>query len=210
MSQSKDRTWDTRKKDGLQASTTGKGRAQLIRADQSSWRRQLQTARLKFDDDAKEVYLAHLSKHGLKKYAAMAAGITIVTVNNHKENDPEFGEAVIEAMEIYHDGFMDHAMTLAREGVEVKRFNKNGDIVEERRDYPIRLIELELKRIEPGYREKQTIDLNHAGGVMIAPAELTPEEWIKQQEEKNLIREVPEASGKTDDLPALTDGTAGV
>lgn len=176
------------------ASTTGKGRADKVKADQTNWRTKLQQSRIKFDDDQKETYLLKYAEHGLKGRAAKEAGVCLQTVNNHIDNDPDFAAAVEAAQAEYRDKVVDHSTDLALNGIEVKKYNKDGDLIEERRDYPIRLIELELKRVEPGYRDKQTIDLNHGGGVMVAPPDMSPEDWIKQQEEKNASKTAPEGA----------------
>lgn len=159
--------------------TSGKLRPPV---DQTNWRTRLQTARIKFDDEFKEIYLTELREHGMKGRAANAAGVSNQTARNHLENDPEFAEAAEEAHVTYRDKFVDHAIhDLAYKGIEIKKYDKEGNLVEERRDYPIRLIEMELKRIEPGYRDKQTIDINSGGGVLVAPAEMTPQDWIARE-----------------------------
>lgn len=174
---------------GTQPSTTGKSKPV---ADQSTWRTKLKQSRLKFDDEQKQVYLKALAAHGMKGRSAETAGVCPQTVGLHRENDPDFSAATDAALDAYRDKFVDHATTLAYDGITVRKFNKDGDLIEERQDYPIRLIELELKRVEPDYRDKQTIDLNTAGGgVLVAPAEMTPEDWIKKQQEENAGREKP-------------------
>ena len=137
--------------DGQRPSSTGDGRGL---ADQSTWRKKLQASRLKFDDPAKQVYLEQLAQHGRKGDAARAAGVSISTVHGHRDNDPEFAEAEAEAFNEYRDKFVAHAASLAYDGIEVRKYNKDGELIEERRDYPIRLIELHLKYLEPGYRER--------------------------------------------------------
>ncbi|MCK5612917.1 hypothetical protein KAR91_64180 [Candidatus Pacearchaeota archaeon] len=171
------------KKDGTPyPSSTGKPNPV---ADQSNWRKKLQQSRLKFDDEQKTVYCEALADHGLKGRAAETAGVCRRLVAQHLENDPDFLDAVNEAVDRYRDKRVEKAMDLAFEGIEVKKYNKDGDLIETRRDHPVRLIELELKRIEPGYREKQTVDMNFTGGVMVAPADMTPEEWIAAEQAKN-------------------------
>lgn len=65
------------------------------------------------------------------------------------------------------------------------------------RKFSDRLLELEAKRVAPEYRERSTVDLNHGGnGVLVAPAGMTPEEWIKDQEQKNLNRTDPRLKDK--------------
>ena len=180
----------TKKKTTPPPSSTGK--VKDVKADQTNWRKQLQKSRIKFDDDQKDVYLKALAGHGLKGRAAKEAGVCPQTVGDHLANDPDFAAQYAAAVDEYRAKFVDHATSLAYDGIEVKKYNKDGDLIEERRDYPVRLIELELKRIEPGYRDKQTIDLNATGGgVLVAPADMTPEEWIKRQDEKNKTKQPP-------------------
>lgn len=178
------------KKNKPRASTTGRGRK--ARVDQTNWRVKLRQSRIKFDDDQKKIYLEDLAKHGMKARAAKTAGVSRATVLNHIENDEEFSERYDDALQEYRDGFVDHAVhDLAREGVLVERFDKDGKLVMTKREYPIPIIQMELKRIEPAYRDKQTIDLNHGGGVMVAPAGISPEDWIKREEEENKKRQKP-------------------
>lgn len=177
--------------DGTRPSSTGKVRN--VKADQSSWRKKLQTSRLKFDDDQKNTYLTELAKHSLKGRAAQAAGVSSSTIDNHRKNDPEFQEAEIQALAEYRDSIVEHLTTLAVEGIEVRRYNKDGDLIEERRDYPIRLIELEAKRVEPEYRDRSSVDLNtQGGGVLVAPAGQSVEDWVAEQKKLNAQRQKPE------------------
>jgi len=162
------------------------GKVVNVEADQSNWRTKLMTSRIKFDDPQKQIYLNALATHGMKGRSAEAAGVSAQLVRDHLENDPEFQEGYASALETYRDRVVEHATNLALDGIEVIKYNKDGDIVERRMDYPIRLIELELKRVDPAFREKQTIDVNQSGGgVLVAPAEMTPEEWINGQQEAN-------------------------
>ena len=154
--------------------------------DQTNWRRQLRTATLKFDDVAKAVFLQEYARHGLKGRSARAAGVTIDTVNNHVKNDEEFAKQIIEAFSHYHDKVIHHHQSLVLDGVVRRRFTNRGELVEETVEYPIPLILAEIKRVDPEYRDKQTIDLNMGGGVMVAPHEMTPEQWIAEQEKLNI------------------------
>ena len=175
-----------KKRKSPQASTTGKRNPKVV---QDTWRTRLMTSRVKFDDDQKEIYLLALADHGRKGDAAKTAGVCPQTVLDHCRNDPNFEAAFNNALDAYRDKFVDHATNLALNGVEKRRYNKDGDLVEETKEYPIRLIELELKRVEPGYRDKQTIDMNHKGGVLLAPAGVSPADWMKQQAEENSEKE---------------------
>lgn len=160
--------------------------------DQSGWRKKLQQSRIKFDDQQKTIFLRAFAKDNLKFRAAEKAGVSLRTIKNHYENDPEFAELFDAAVDSYRDQIVDHHRGLVLDGEIHKRFNGKGEIIEEKHVYPIRLIELELKRVDHEFRERSSVDLTHAGGVMIAPAEVTPEKWIEEQEEANAAKDAPE------------------
>ncbi len=177
-------------------------------ADQTNWRKKLQTSRIKFDDEAKEIFLAAFAEHGRKFDAAMAAGVGTLTVSNHCKNDPDFAQAYDEAKAEYRDKFVSKVIgQLAYEGVLIERkIGKN--VIETKRDYPIRLIELELKRVDPTYRDKQEVNISGGGGVLVVPAAMTPAEWVADQAKKNEARTNPiqEENAPETQAPAAPPG----
>lgn len=176
------------------------GRVRDVPADQTNWRTKLQQSRIKFDDVQKEVFLTQYALHGLKMRAAAEATVNLSTVNGHIENDPDFAEAVLQAVATYRDKCVDHATDLLFDGEIHKSYDKDGNLLNEKHVYPIRLIELELKRVEPAYRDKQTIDVNTRGtGVLVAPAEVTPEDWVRREDSLNADKTVPDGAEKEDD-----------
>ena len=173
----------------------------LVPMDQSNWRKSLEVCKIKFDDEAKQVFLKEYAQHGQKRKAADAAGVVVQTVRNHVENDSDFALMCEEAYETYRDRVVTHHQSLLLEGTTRRRWTAKGDLIEEIQEYPIPLILAELKRVDPQYRDKQTIDLNTSGGVMVAPADQSPEQWIAAQEALNKSRKAPgeEAIDVTED-----------
>lgn len=182
---------------------TSTGRVKNVEADQTTWRVKLQQSRLKFDDVQKRVYLDKLAEFGLKGTAAKAAGVSGNTVRNHRDNDPEFAEAEAEAIDAWHDIVSREIGHRAVVGVFKAIYYKGVRVVEpildddgvplttkdgepryryvEERVVSDRLIELEGKRVEPTYRDKTTIDIGGTGGgVLFAPAGISPEDEIAQ------------------------------
>lgn len=198
-------TKNTRLK-GKNATTTGKVRG--VKADQINWRTKLQDGRIKFDDEQKAIYLVEMRAHGLKGRSAEAAGVTNTCVQKHRKNDPEFDEGVDEAIEFYRGYIAAEVRRRGAEGWEEPMFFKGVRMIEpvmDEKGVPVmddkgkpvfkfatitrfsdRLLELEAKRIDPTYRDKTTIDLQGTGGgVLLAPAGMTPEEAVARNEELN-------------------------
>lgn len=157
------------------------------RADQTNWRTKLQAARLKFDDAAKERYLEVLGHTGFKTRAAMAAGISCQTANNHIENDPDFADAVEDALARYHSRFMEHWESLVYEGTEepIIGGKDKDEVVAYKKVMPINLIAMEARRVEPGFKERSEVDIKGGGGVLVVPANAAPDEWAKIVEGEN-------------------------
>jgi hypothetical protein len=142
------------------------------------WRIVVKMSRDKFDDQAKGVFLEEYAKWGRIGEAASAAGVTTQTVRAALEKDPDFAEAMILQEEEYKEKLIGHHQNLIFNGIEKKRYDKDGNVIETTYDYPIRLIELELKKHDKGYRDKQELEVNHKGGVLVAPAEMSSiEDW---------------------------------
>lgn len=135
------------------------------------WRTVIRMSRIKFDDKAKEVFLVEYAKWGRMGEAASAAGVSSQTVRKAMEDDEEFAEAMMMQEEEYRDKLIGHHQDLVFNGTLKKSYDRNGNLVSEERQYPIRLIELELKKHDKGYRDKQEVAVTHSGGVLVAPAE---------------------------------------
>lgn len=143
------------------------------------WRSVIRMSRRKFDNDfAKGRFLEQYAKWGRIGEAAAAAGVSTQTVRKAMEDDEEFAEALMIAEEAYREKLIAHHQDLVFNGTEKIQYDKEGRVVGREQIFPIRLIELELKKHDKGYRDKQEVDITHKGGVMIAPAEMkTVDDW---------------------------------
>jgi len=135
------------------------------------WRTEIRMSRIKFDEKAKEIFLLEYAKWGRIGEAAAAAGVGTLTVRRHMEEDEDFAEAFYMQEEEYKDKLIGHHQNLLFNGTTKETYDRNGGLVSKETIYPIRLIELELKKHDKGYRDKQEIAINHTGGVLVAPAE---------------------------------------
>lgn len=158
---------------------TGK-RGVIVVNDLVPWRRKVREARIKLDDVAKEIFLAHYAQNGRYAHAADAADVSCQCVDNHLKDDPEFAEAFEEAKARYRDTFLTHARDLMM-GIKepIVGGKERNEIVGHKVIYPIPLIQMEMRRVEPEYKDKSEVDMKVAGGVLVAPAQCTPEEWVK-------------------------------
>lgn len=157
-------------------------RTQIQDPETGEWRAVVKFSRRKFDNDfAKGRFLEQYARWGRIGEAAAAAGVSTQTVRKAMEDDEEFAEAVMIAEEAYREKLIAHHQDLVFNGTEKVTYGKEGQIVATERIFPIRLIELELKKHDKGYRDKQEVDITHKGGVLIAPAEMkTVDDWEKR------------------------------
>lgn len=150
-----------------------------------------------FDDRKKILFLSIYSKTNRMGDSAEAAGVSQKTVREHMQKDPDFGEAVVAAEQAYRDHVVALIQDLAFNGTEKVHFNRNGDIVYKETIYPIKLIEMEAKRVEPGYRDKQDVNIGFTGGVLVAPSSLgSIEEWEDKFGQKTIDAEFSEVVGE--------------
>jgi hypothetical protein len=134
----------------------------------------------KVDDELKARIVAEIADHGRLGTACRKNAVSMGTIKKYIEKDPEFGQAVMEANEAYKDKLIAHHQNLVFNGTVRTSYDRNGNIVSEETIYPVRLIELELKKVDPGYRDKREVDVNVKGGVMVAPSEVSMEDWEKR------------------------------
>jgi hypothetical protein len=163
-----------------------------------------------FGDREKMLFLSIYSKTNRMMDACDAVGVSPMKVREHIKTDEEFGQAVMEAEQAYRDHVVALIQDLAFNGREKVNYDRNNNVISKETIYPIRLIELEAKRVEPGYRDKQEVNIGITGGVMVAPASLgTIEEWEKQFGAKKIVdasfEEVP-MDNLVEDKSKMEDG----
>jgi len=159
----------------------------------------------KFGIEEKQIVIRQLADHGRIGAAARAAGVTIKTVKRHVKDDSNFAECVTEALEVYKDRLLAHHQKLVFEGEEKRSYDREGNLISIETRYPVRLIELELKKHDPGYRDKQEISHEHRGGVMVVPDGVKDaDDWEKRFGKKSDIVDaevVPEDQNRRQDDP---------
>ena len=146
--------------------------------DTGNWREMIKFTHRSLTEDDKGKILAEYSKWGRIGEAAAVAGVSSGVLKNEMKRDPDFAEAMLLAEEAYRDKLIGHHQNLVFNGTIKETYDRNGVLVGKETIYPIRLIEMELKKHDAGYRERQEVDIKVSGGVLVAPAEVKSiEDW---------------------------------
>ena len=147
----------------------------------------LKTGPYLFDLDAQARFCEEFAKHGRKKQAADVSGVSIHTINRYLSADPVFKDMVQESIATYRDHIAEEVYRRAVTGVDkmILGGQFKDEILGYEKVYSDRLLELEAKRVEPGYRDKGSIDIAvKEGGVLVINQTSSMEEWENQFKEK--------------------------
>lgn len=126
----------------------------------------------RFDLDKMRRFCEEYSKHNLLTKASKAAGVSPGTVRDYLKTNPMFEEMVNEAKMIYRDKIVETVYERAVTGLEEPIIGgmARDQVVAYKRVYSDRLLELEAKRVEHGYRDKGGVEINTGGGVLVVQA----------------------------------------
>jgi hypothetical protein len=146
--------------------------------------------RMALSIDQKQNFLTLYRKTGLLNVSAKGAATCTTTILATRKADPDFDAAVNEALQDFREILEKEAFRRAVEGCPEDIIQK-GECVGTRVVYSDRILELMLKRHIPAYRERQTVDMNVAGGVLVVPGtKETMDEW----EQRNRSKSAPDAA----------------
>lgn len=150
-----------------------------IERDGYGWLGAVDTARAKFGPTARALFLACYAETGLMTYSANEAGVASRSVNEALKNDKDFSAAFEEAKGAWRDKVLQHARGLMLNGVDepIVGGPDKDTIVAYKRRYPESLIAMEMRHVDPGYRDKSEVDINVRQAVLVLPAPVTQEEW---------------------------------
>lgn len=145
------------------------------------WRNVVQIAKQRMTDEQKGEFLVRYSEWGRLAESAAYAGVSPGTIKKELAEDTDFSDAFLLAEAAYKDRLISHHQNLLFNGTQKDSYDRNGNLVSSETIYPIRLIELELKKHDKGYRDKQEVEVNHTGGVLVVPGEVgSVEDWSKR------------------------------
>lgn len=142
--------------------------------------------------DKIEVYLQEIREHGIVDLACIRANLSKGSINKYVDENPEFEEALQEARAVYKSKVLIHHQDLVFNGTEKVNYDRNGNVIATERVFIPRLIELELRKVDSEYRDKQEITHKVSGGVLVAPSDLNSvEEWEAKYQSSPIINITP-------------------
>lgn len=166
-------------------------------------------------DEVWDKFCENVATTGLIYQSAERAGVEYSTTLAHAKKHKGRGEQLDIAKAAFRDKLEREALRRAAEGVGRPVFQKGqramdivtdaeGNVVYEDdgttpktkpavvQEYSDRLMELVLKRHIPEYREKQQMDVNVSGGVLVlaAQAPASAEAWVKEHGDQTISADV--------------------
>jgi hypothetical protein len=140
--------------------------------------------------DLKLRFLDLYRKTGLLGKSATGCAVSLGTINKARKDSPDFAAAVEQALADFRESLEEEAYRRAVTGWEEPIFSR-GEHVGERVVHSDRILELMLKRHIPEYRDRATLSMNVAGGVLVVPGtKETADEW----ERRNRSKAAPDAA----------------
>lgn len=193
------------KEDASTPKTRVEEKAPAVVIDWSNWREIIFGTRVEprptqlgaipvFTEEKKTRYLEHLERYGYCSLAARSVGIILGTVENNRAHDPEFAQAEKMALKLRGDRLASRLEAEAIEGSVSTTFDKDGNVLNERRVYESNLRSLVLRRYGDAYIEKSEVDITSGGqpiGAVVVPAGLTVEQWKAQYDNQQNLDTTP-------------------
>jgi hypothetical protein len=141
----------------------------------------LKTGSYVFDLDRQTRFCEEFAKHGRKKQSADVAGVSIATIQRYLSADPIFKDMFAEAQATYRDHVAEEVYRRGVTGIEKPIIGGQfrDEIICYEKVYSDRLLELEAKRVDPGYRDRGNIDIavKEGGVLVIANNKTSLDDW---------------------------------
>lgn len=129
---------------------------------------------LKFTPGVRQQWLENFRTTGNVRLACEAVGISRSTILHYREADPEFAKAYADAEEDAADHLEDAAYKRAVNGVDRRRYDKDGNCIAEETVYSDTLLLALLKARRPTkFRDNSKLELTGANGGPVAVTDET-------------------------------------
>lgn len=122
-----------------------------------------------FGQELKEEYLRCVAQCGVLNTSAYAVGIHPLTALRHRKEDPEFAQAVELALELHREVVNMRVYERAIDGV-LEPIIFQGQVTGYKRVFDNQLLLALAKKVDPGFREKQDVNVGVTAQVMVVPA----------------------------------------
>lgn len=151
--------------------------------------------------DLQAQFLALYRETGLLGRSAEGIAVSPSTIRKVRKEDPDFDAAVEHAYDQFRESLEAEAYRRAVTGWTEDVFQR-GQCVGSKTVRSDRMLELVLKRHIPAYRERQSLDVNVTGGVLVVPGtKETLDEWERRNRSASAL---DAASGGPQLLPGDT------
>ena len=132
--------------------------------------------------------LNHIVNYGVLAHACLSQGVSYRTLELLVKDYVGFAALKVEAQALYRDKVSRAVHNRAITGWVEPQFYK-GQFCGYIRKFSDRMLELQAKRYEPEYRDKSAVDVNVAGGVLVANAEgiEDKEAWLDKMRKRRQI-----------------------
>ncbi|MCC6425626.1 MAG: hypothetical protein IT435_02275 [Phycisphaerales bacterium] len=139
----------------------------------------------KVDERSLATYLKALRQCGTYCKAALAANLSYQSILNHRKSDPEFAALETEAKELWIAETIDEPFKkFGLEGVNRIIIDRLGNRHEGEKVIQPQIALAFARKFDPAYREKQELDVNHRGGVVVVTAPLLTEADLEKHARK--------------------------
>lgn len=120
--------------------------------------------------DWTRAYFAALSSLGMVRRSADAAGVSYRMVKLRRKTDPAFAAEEKECLDEARASYEDEAIRRAVEGTAQEHFDRDGKLVSRKIEYDTTLLLRILGRLDPTWREKQSIEITEGAHMTRAEA----------------------------------------
>jgi hypothetical protein len=128
-------------------------------------------------EEYRELFIQHYRKTNNLAHSAALIGVSVAAIKARRKKDKVFARLMQVAEDHYADQVKSVFQDLALNGTEKFTYDRNGNLISTEKVIHGRLLELEMKRVDASYNEKKEIAHTVAGGVLVAPAEVSIDQW---------------------------------